>query len=121
MIKKGSLTLLLVTAAFALVMIGVLIGRSTSGQIHTVASNAGAQSSAATAETSAPTLGLLNINTATAEELAELPGIGPAIAQRIVDYRTEHGPFISVDQLTAVEGIGEKRISDIRELITTGG
>lgn len=64
---------------------------------------------------------LLNINTATAEELAALPGIGQALAARIVAYREENGPFTSVNQLLLVEGIGEKKLSAIKGSITTGG
>jgi competence protein ComEA len=60
----------------------------------------------------------VNINTATLEELETLPGIGPALGQRIIDYRTEHGPFRAVDDLLNVSGIGEKRLADIRSRIT---
>jgi competence protein ComEA len=62
--------------------------------------------------------GPVNINTATLEELETLPGIGPAIGQRIVDYRTAHGPFRSIDDLLNVSGIGEKRLADLRPNIT---
>ncbi len=61
---------------------------------------------------------LININTATLAELDSLPGVGPVIAQRILDYREEHGPFTNLSQLTLVEGIGEKRLADIIDLIT---
>ncbi len=62
----------------------------------------------------------ININTATLEELETLPHIGPVLAQRIIDYRTTYGPFQSVDELTAVKGIGPSLLDDIRDLITTG-
>lgn len=62
----------------------------------------------------------LDINTATAEELAELPGIGAVLAGRIVDYRTEHGPFETEEALTAVSGIGEKKLAELEGRITVG-
>lgn len=62
----------------------------------------------------------LDINTATAEELQALPGIGAARAQAIVDYRAEHGPFIYVEQLRRVSGIGEKLYAGIADYITVG-
>jgi competence protein ComEA len=62
--------------------------------------------------------GLINVNAAMATELEELPGVGEVIAQAIVDYRTENGPFTSVDQLLDVSGIGDATLEDIRELVT---
>jgi competence protein ComEA len=62
--------------------------------------------------------GLVNVNTATNAELETLPGIGEVIAQAIVDHRTEHGPFASVDQLLDVSGIGDATLENIRELVT---
>jgi competence protein ComEA len=62
--------------------------------------------------------GLININTATAEQLEELPGIGPVLAQNIVDYRTEHGPFATVEDLLNVSGIGEARLEELRDMVT---
>ncbi len=64
--------------------------------------------------------GPLNINTATAEELEELPGIGPELARRIIAYREEHGPFKSVEDLLNVKGIGPATLQKIRDLITVG-
>ena len=61
----------------------------------------------------------ININTANVQQLQTLPGIGPTLAQRIIDYREAHGPFTSPAQLILVEGIGEKRLADIIGLITT--
>ena len=62
--------------------------------------------------------GLVNVNAASATELEELPGIGEVLAQRIVEYRTDNGPFVSVDQLLDVSGIGESILESIRELVT---
>ncbi|MDH7577223.1 MAG: ComEA family DNA-binding protein [Bacillota bacterium] len=61
----------------------------------------------------------LNLNTATAADLdARLPGIGPVLAQRIVDYRNSHGPFRSIEDLQNVSGIGPSRFEQIKELVT---
>jgi len=60
----------------------------------------------------------LSLATATAEELDELPGVGPITAQKILDYRAEHGPFRSVDELDAVPGIGPTRVEQLRDLVT---
>ena len=62
----------------------------------------------------------ININTATLDELDTLPGVGPAIAQRIINYRTEHGPFRSIYEIINVSGIGEKKLSAILDYITVG-
>jgi len=61
----------------------------------------------------APAGGLLDLNTATVADLDALPGIGPVLAQRIVDHRTAHGPFTSVDQLDDVSGIGPAIFADL--------
>ena len=60
---------------------------------------------------------LLNINTASTEELQTLPNIGVATAQRIVDYRTQHGNFASVDALQNVKGIGAKTLEKLRPFV----
>lgn len=62
--------------------------------------------------------GLVNVNTATAEELDTLPGIGEVLAQSIIDYRTQNGPFTSVDQLVDVSGIGDATLEELRDLVT---
>jgi competence protein ComEA len=71
---------------------------------------------AATADGS---LAKVNINTATTRELEALPGVGEVIAARIVAYREQNGPFRSVDDLIHVEGLSDRAIDEIRELVTT--
>jgi competence protein ComEA len=61
--------------------------------------------------------GPIDLNTATLAQLDTLPGIGPVLAQRILDWRTEHGRFTNVDQLADVAGIGESRLSQLRDLV----
>jgi competence protein ComEA len=67
----------------------------------------------------APPTGPLDLNTATAEQLDTLPGVGPATARRIVDYRSAH-PFASVEELKQVPGIGERRYEVLKDLVTVG-
>jgi competence protein ComEA len=62
--------------------------------------------------------GQVNLNQATAAQLEELPGVGPVLAQRIVDWRTEHGRFTSVDELGEVSGIGEKIFAQLQPKVT---
>jgi len=61
---------------------------------------------------------LLDLNSATVEQLDALPGVGPVLAQRIVDHRQQHGGFRSVDQLREVDGIGESRYRELKDLVT---
>ncbi len=64
---------------------------------------------------------LVNINTATVQQLQALPGIGAVKAQAIVDYREEHGPFQSVEELLEVKGIGPATLEKFREDVTVDG
>ncbi|MET7973013.1 ComEA family DNA-binding protein [Streptomyces mirabilis] len=69
--------------------------------------------SASGAAPSAP----VSLNTATVDQLDTLPGVGPVLAQHIIDYRSQHGGFRSVDELREVNGIGDRRFSDLQKLV----
>lgn len=77
----------------------------------------GAPGGAVSGNSSAAPSGKLNLNTATAADLDALPGVGPVLAQRIVDHR-DQGPYTSVDQLDDVPGIGPARAAELAELVT---
>jgi competence protein ComEA len=61
--------------------------------------------------------GPVHLNTATLQDLDALPGVGPVTAQKILDYRQQHGAFASVDELDAIPGIGPKRLDQLRDLV----
>jgi competence protein ComEA len=75
-------------------------------------------SSAAGGSGSAAAAGKINLNTATAEELGNLPRVGPVLAQRIVDWRKEHGLFKTAEELDAVDGVGPKMLETLLPLVT---
>jgi len=62
----------------------------------------------------------VDLNTATAEQLDTLPGVGPATAAAIIDYRQQHGPFHSVDELAQVRGIGDAKLTQLRDRVRVG-
>lgn len=69
------------------------------------------------ASSSGASKGKVNLNTASAEELQTLSGIGPSLSQRIIDYRQANGPFKSVDDLRKVSGIGDARFKSLKDLV----
>ncbi|MFD7790024.1 helix-hairpin-helix domain-containing protein [Streptomyces sp. NPDC059759] len=88
-------------------------GAGLSGAGSGGAGPAGAAGGAAGSAPSAP----IALNTATVDQLDTLPGVGPVLARHIIDYRTAHGGFRAVDELREVNGIGDRRFSDLRDLV----
>lgn len=120
--KPEQIILIMITVLFVGLMAGVLLGRhSTANQIYLSATEAEDLTQAYHPETESTLPGKLNINMATVKELSMLPGIGEGYAQRIVDYREKNGPFISIEDLMNIKGIGEKRFESISDYITVGG
>ena len=73
------------------------------------------------AQSSSPSVSLIDLNTASAQELETLPNIGPVMAGRIIAHRDANGPFTSVDDVENVPGIGPKTLDSIRPLVTVAG
>ncbi len=126
--KQGLPVLILVTAIFLAFLLGFFFGRTqTSGGIWvSVPASMQTVPPETTLITIAeePELSIvfpININTASAEELMALPGIGEVLADRILAYREANGSFSAVEGLMNVEGIGEKRMEEIWDLVTLGG
>ena len=89
----------------------------TVGEQQADAADGGADGGAVSTPGTGSWSGLVNINTASAAELQTLSGIGPSMAQSIIDERTQNGAFASVDDLMRVSGIGEKKLAKIKDCI----
>ena len=89
----------------------------TMGEQQAALAAGGSEGGSATVSGTGNSSGLVNINTASAAELQTLSGIGPSMAQSIIDERTKNGAFASVDDLMRVSGIGEKKLAKIKDCI----
>lgn len=126
--NKVSVLLAVVTALFVGFTLGLFVGRNTGSGTVTLAVSPQMQTAPTTAATAAAetvpeeTVSFpVNINTADVDTLTALPGIGRVLAERIVAYRQQNGPFRAIEEITKVEGIGEKKAEAILDLITVGG
>ena len=129
--KNSAATVLIcITLAFAAFVAGIYLGKNDTETIIEISGLSATTPARPTSPTMpndgtvpAPTVGAqtqfpININTATLEQLDLIPGIGPVLAQRILDYREEIGQFHHVEELLDVSGIGEKTLANMLQYIT---
>ena len=123
--KDGQFFLIGFTVLFAVFLLGMLIGRGMNKppviiqEVTTQATQALEETvPSESTSTGLSSTGKININTASAALLDTLPGVGPVLAQRIVDYRESIAPFRQISDLTNVEGIGNATLMKIEDVIT---
>ena len=107
-LTKTEIAVLALAVLFAVGLLLYRAGRTGDGAWQVITQKNAGQEETITA---------VNVNTATVEELIGVEGIGPTLAERIVEYREEHGPFQSVEELDNVKGIGPSLIENIRFLV----
>ena len=121
---KGEKAALIITALFFVLIMGYWLG-GRSGEADTVItefavrSNAEIYEETVAAADTGKALKRININSCTKEELESLPGIGPELAERIIEFRRQNGGFKTIEDITKVRGIGAATYEDIYRLICT--
>ena len=116
--KKGICILLLTCAMGICMAIGIFIGRNSREEYYPMPQ----KTTTRVQETQEAIVDYkVNINTASTSQLMDLPGIGQELAQRIILYRTENGPFETIEGLLEIEGIGEKKLQQLEDYIKVGG
>lgn len=110
--KKPQWIFLSITAAFLLILAGIFVGRNTAGAYIPIK-----DTKETIVQEQSNKDGQIDINSATLEQLQLIPGIGPSIAQRIIDYRTENDGFKSIEEIMNVSGIGEKKFEQMKPYI----
>ena len=116
--------LILLTCVFAAFIIGLFAGKNLNRapvQIRSLPAVTEAPAEIQPEDTAPTAPKIIDLNTATSEQLQTLPGIGPVLAGRILAYRDEIGNFTSVGQLMNVSGIGEKKLEELWDYVTVGG
>ena len=112
--KKGRIMMLMLLTLAVGIVTGIFIGRNMPQETVLLIENTNIHSDL-------PDVTKMDINTASAAQLSNLPGIGVTLASRIVEYRAQNGNFLSVEDLMQVDGIGLKKYDQIKHLIKTGG
>ena len=118
--KKQQLLFVGITGIFFCLIIGIFVGRNLTGS-YIPLDDAIHSSPTEASQCNQVNDGKININTATLQQLQLLPGIGEVTAQRILDYRNEHGHFSSIEELMNVSCIGEKKLEQIEPYLKIGG
>ena len=114
--KKQGWILIAITGVFFCLLLGVFIGRNSNKSYIKLQDTQSIQTQPSVTK-DPETIGKIDINTATADQLQLLPGIGESLSQRIIDYREEQGDFTTIEELMNVSGIGEKKFANIKDYI----